>query len=100
MESMTKKGHQKFWALKWKFFLKKVIRKFGQRNLFSVPPNSASSLRPCSHPVTVLLEIFGGRMHRPSPPQILGNRPPSPPKSPPMPTVYAFEIWTTTERER
>ena len=28
IESMTKKGHAKFWALKWKFFLEKVILKF------------------------------------------------------------------------
>src|SRR6218665_997040 len=38
-----------------------------------------------THPITLLLEILGGRMHRPSPPQILGDRPSSPPsKSPPM----------------
>jgi len=29
-----------------------------------------------AHPTTLLLKILGGRMHGPSPPQILGDRPP------------------------
>src|SRR6218665_1401879 len=32
----------------------------------------------------LLLEILGGHMHGPSPPQIWGDRPPVPPNSPPM----------------
>src|SRR6218665_3127193 len=40
-----KKGHQKSSALKWIFFLKKVIRKFVGRKCFSIPPNSAPGLR-------------------------------------------------------
>ena len=32
-----------------------------------------------AHPTTLLLKILGGRMHGPSPPQYLGDRPPSPP---------------------
>src|SRR6218665_1282956 len=32
-----------------------------------------------AHPTTLLLKIVGGPMHGPSPPQILGDRPPSPP---------------------
>ena len=32
----------------------------------------------------VVLEILAGRMHGPSPPQIWGDRPPDPLKSPPM----------------
>ena len=31
----TDKGHQKFSTSKWKFFLKKFVRKFGPRNTFS-----------------------------------------------------------------
>jgi len=44
------------------------------------------------HPITLLLEILGGRMHGLSPPQILGDRLPVPPKSPPMDlmTIEAF----------
>src|SRR6218665_2225873 len=38
---MTKTGHQKFSALKWKLFLKKLIQKFFR------PPNSAPSLSLC-----------------------------------------------------
>src|SRR6218665_92320 len=34
-----------------------------------------------THPITLLLEILGGQMHGPSPPQILGGPPPSPPLS-------------------
>src|SRR6218665_4029467 len=38
-----------------------------------------------AHPTTLLLKILGGPMHGPSPPpQILGDRPPSPPRSPPL----------------
>ena len=36
-EEKEKKGHQKFSALKWKFFPKKVIRKFGRWNIFPPP---------------------------------------------------------------
>jgi len=43
----TKKGDKEFWALKWKFVPKKVIRKFGPRNFLPVPPNWAPSSRPC-----------------------------------------------------
>src|SRR6218665_3180025 len=32
-------------------------------------------------PITLLLQILGGRIHGPSPPQILGGPSPSPPKS-------------------
>src|SRR6218665_2835836 len=45
IESMTKKGHQKCFALKCTFFLKKVISNFGQRNFVPCPPKL--SLRPC-----------------------------------------------------
>jgi len=41
-----KKGHQKCWVLNLNFFPKKVIRKFGARNLFSVSPKAAPNLRP------------------------------------------------------
>src|SRR6218665_264782 len=37
------KGHQKFWELKWKFFPKKVIRKFGPRKIFPSPKLGAKS---------------------------------------------------------
>jgi len=37
-----------FWRENVNFFLKTDIRKFGRRKLFSVPPNSAPSLRLCS----------------------------------------------------
>src|SRR6218665_359292 len=45
---MIKIGHQTFSALKWIFFLKKVIRKnlFGEKN-FPSPQNSALGLRLC-----------------------------------------------------
>jgi len=33
---MTEKGHQKFLGVKWNFFPKGVIQKFGPRNLFSL----------------------------------------------------------------
>src|SRR6218665_3950821 len=42
---MTKKGHQKFSALKWKFLPKKVILKLWSAKFFPVPPKSAPSLR-------------------------------------------------------
>ena len=42
--SMTKKGHQKFWALT--FFPKKVIQKNLIGGNFPPPPNSAPGLRP------------------------------------------------------
>src|SRR6218665_2378063 len=57
--------------------------------------NLFSQQIPSSHPFlvtwyfsrashnTILLQILGGRMHGPSPPQIWGGRPPAP-KSPPM----------------
>src|SRR6218665_938389 len=49
IESMTKKGRQKnFWAVKYIFFLKKAIRKFGPRKFFPFPAKSAPSLRQCS----------------------------------------------------
>src|SRR6218665_1288503 len=35
-------------------------------------------------PITLLLQILGGRIDGPSIPQILGDRPSSTPKSPPM----------------
>src|SRR6218665_1791890 len=41
---MTKKGHQKFLPLKWKFFQKKSSS-WSAKN-FSVPPNSAPGFRP------------------------------------------------------
>ena len=34
IRSITKKGHQKFSALKWKFYPEKVILKFGPRHFF------------------------------------------------------------------
>ena len=37
-----------------------------------------------THPITLLLEILGGRMHGPSPNLHFGGRPSSPPKSPPV----------------
>src|SRR6218665_2088825 len=42
---MTKKGHQEFSALKWKFLSKKVILKLWSAKFFPVPPKSAPSLR-------------------------------------------------------
>jgi len=51
---MTKKGHQKFSALKWKLFPKKVIQKF-----FRPPQNRRQSLRLCYDPLadaTVVLK--------------------------------------------
>ena len=42
---LLKKGQQKFVDIKWKFFHKKVIRKFGLRHFFR-PPNSVPSLSP------------------------------------------------------
>src|SRR6218665_2365230 len=50
IESMTKKGHRKFWASKMD------IRKFGPRNLCR-PPNSAPSLRPILEDLIVTLDI-------------------------------------------
>ena len=45
IRSMTKKSHQKYWALKWKFFPnKRLFKNLGPRNMFP-PPNSAPSLR-------------------------------------------------------
>jgi len=44
--SMTKKSHQKFRALKRKFFPKKVIRKIWTVKFFGPPPNSAPGLHP------------------------------------------------------
>jgi len=51
IESMTKKrGHQKFWALEWTFFLEKVIQKFVLR-IFVRPSKlgavSAHAVYPC-----------------------------------------------------
>src|SRR6218665_998954 len=46
IESITKKGHQKFSALKWNFFSKKGHSKIWSAKFFYVPPNSAPSLRP------------------------------------------------------
>ena len=42
---MTKKGHQKFSALKFKFLPKKVILKLWSAKFFPGPPKSAPSLR-------------------------------------------------------
>ena len=41
--SMTKKGHQKFSALKWKFFPKRIIRSV---NCFSVLPKLGAKSPP------------------------------------------------------
>jgi len=56
IELMTNKSYQKFWALKWKFVHKESHLKIWSAKFFSVPPNSAPSLRPCwrtsiSHPI-------------------------------------------------
>jgi len=40
---MTKKGRKKFWAVKWDLFPKRSLQNF------SVPPNSAPSLRQCNN---------------------------------------------------
>src|SRR6218665_1957922 len=63
------------------------IRPLFQRKTSFVTPFLFSSYFH-THPVTLLLQIFEGthgRMHGPSPNlKFLGDRPPSPPKSPPM----------------
>src|SRR6218665_2332446 len=51
IEAMTKKGHQKFRALKWKFFPKKVILKFGLRNFFGSHEFRPSKLGAKSPPM-------------------------------------------------
>ena len=51
IRSMTKKqGHQKFSALKWKFFYKNGHSNIWSAKFFSVPQNSAPSLRQCQCP--------------------------------------------------
>src|SRR6218665_1778117 len=62
-------------------FQSKTEQNNPSRHLFSVSSYFAT------HPITLLLEILGGRMHGPSPPQILGGRLPVPPKSPPLGVV-------------
>ena len=44
-----------------------------------------------THPITLLLQILGGRIHGPSPPQILGGPSPSPPKSPPKSRIFVIQ---------
>ena len=52
--SMTKKSHQKFWALKRTFFLKKVIEKIWSVKIFSAP----SKLGARSPPMTIAIIII------------------------------------------
>ena len=95
MRSMTKKGHQKFsniacMALSWRekhLFRKKIPwwHPFFTQFVFH------------THPITLLLEVLGERMHGPSPsPQIFwGDRPPSPPpKSPCHMYLYRNILYT------
>ena len=46
-----------------------------------------------SHPITVFFEILGGRMHGPSPPQILREPTPIPSKSPPVRKALCHVSW-------
>src|SRR6218665_4136427 len=57
------------------FFTKNLY--FRTKHSFVTPFSLSSYFH--THPITLLLEILGGRMHEPSP-QIWGDRPPSRPK--------------------
>src|SRR6218665_3939642 len=65
-----------------------------EKNSFTTPFLLCSYF--LTHPITLLLQILGGRMHGPSPPQILGDRPPSPPRSPSLCAMH-YNTFATVE---
>src|SRR6218665_2228849 len=63
------------------FFTKKLYLR--TKNSFMTPCEISSNFH--AHPITLLFQKIGGRMHGPPPTQIFGNRPRRhPPRSPPM----------------
>src|SRR6218665_115736 len=72
-------------------FLSLIFRNYVKCRLWPFPHMKNTFFLLCSyfraHPTTLLPKILGGRMHGPSPPQIWGERPPSPPRSPPLGTI-------------
>ena len=65
------------------FFTKNLY--FRTKNSFMTPFFTQFVLH--THPITLLFEIWGGRMHGPSPSKICGGPSPSPLRSPPIQTL-------------
>jgi len=57
IRSMTKKSHQKYWALKWKFFPnKRLFKNLGPRNLFR-PPKLGAKSPSMMKPMTYMYQL-------------------------------------------